>query len=517
MTAYGWESFEERARPEPAPVPATVLTVSELVLRASNVLEAEFGTVAVEGEISSFRFVQKSGHMYWTLKDASSAVECVMYRSDNQRLRFPLADGIHVVIVARPTIYRVRGRFQLTVVDVLPQGRGALYLRLEALREKLAAEGLFEAARKRPLPFCPFVVGVVTSGEGAAVRDICTVVRRRAPATRILLKAVPVQGREAAPEIARAIRWFAVHRVVDVVIVGRGGGSLEDLWAFNEEIVVRAVAESPIPVVSAVGHETDTTLVDFAADVRAPTPSAAAERVVPDTLEIGRGVLACFRRLARAVERRRLQRLDSALAPIRRYGFRRTRDRARESRQRWGDAIEALAPAVERQRRRRIDVALAPLRRYGFRRVRDRERELRARWWEASTTIPPTIVGRLDGDRMRFHGASAAMPAPIGGARADLARRLERARRLAREAARSHERVRTRHDHLVERLAALSPFAILERGYAIVQGPTGRVVTEAAGLAPGDSLTIQLARGGVGAIVESTDPDKKPGASEEEG
>jgi exodeoxyribonuclease VII large subunit len=477
------EFAASRSRSEPAP--ASILTVSELVLRASNALEAEFGTVAVEGEISSLKRAG-SGHLYWTLKDASSAVECVMYRSDNQRLRFGLADGARVVVVARPTIYRVRGRFQLTVVEVLPQGRGALYLRYEQLRERLAAEGLFDEARKRKLPRWPRVVGLVTSAEGAAVRDICTIIRRRAPATRMVLKPVPVQGREAAPEIARAIRWFARHRVAEVLIVGRGGGSLEDLWAFNEEIVVRAIAESPLPVVSAVGHETDTTLADFAADLRAPTPSAAAEAVVPETREIGRTVLQCFQRLARAVERQRVRRIEAALAPIRRYGFRRVCDRMRESRQRWGEASDALVPAVQRQQRRRIEERLAPLRRYGFRRVRDQARGARATLAQCTAALGPTVVGRIDADRVR----------------------LERARRIARETARRHERVKTRHAHLEERLHSLSPLAILDRGYAVVHGPDGGVVTDAARLIAGDPLAIRVASGRVAARVTEVEPGR---------
>jgi exodeoxyribonuclease VII large subunit len=226
-----------------------VLTVSQLLLRATNALVAELGSVTVEGEISSFHHAMKSGHMYWTLKDATSEVRCVMFRSDNQQLEFPLVDGTHVVVMARPTIYPSRGQFQLQITQVLPRGRGALHLQFEALRKKLAAEGLFDSERKRSLPFWPLRIGVITSAEGAAVRDIISVIHRRAPATRIVLKPVPVQGREAAPEIARAIEWFSAQTVAEVIIVGRGGGSLEDLWAFNEEVVVRAIAASTIPIV----------------------------------------------------------------------------------------------------------------------------------------------------------------------------------------------------------------------------------------------------------------------------
>lgn len=449
-----------------AAAPATVMTVSELVMRASGALEAEFGTVAVEGEISSYSWVQRSGHMYWTLKDAASQVECAMFRSDNLRLRFRVVDGERVVVIGRPTIYRIRGRFQIVVSDVLPQGRGALWLRFEELKRKLAAEGLFDEDRKRALPFWPRAVAVVTSSDGAALRDICTVIGRRSPATRVLLKAVPVQGREAAPEIARAVRWFARNRVAEVLIVGRGGGSLEDLWAFNEEIVVRAIVESPIPVVSAVGHETDTTLADFAADLRAPTPSAAAEHVVPEAREIARSVVGCFRRLSRAVERQRLRRVEEALAPIKRYGFRRVRDRLREARQRWGEGVDALAPSVR---------------------------------------------ARSDDARLRLSSAREWLPEGPKGRRADTERRLEVARALPRELARKNERVRTRYEHAVERLQAASPLAILDRGYAVVTGPDGAVLREAAGVEFGDRLRVRLARSALGVQVTDIETDTEEG------
>jgi len=439
-----------------AAVPATVMTVSELVMRAGGALEAELGTVAVEGEVSSFSWVQRSGHMYWTLKDAASQVECAMFKSDNQRLRFRVADGQRVVVIGRPTIYRVRGRFQIVVSDVLPQGRGALWLRFEELKRTLAAEGLFAEERKRAVPYWPRAVAVITSSDGAALRDICTVIGRRSPSTRILLKAVPVQGREAAPAIARALGWFARNRVADVLIVGRGGGSLEDLWAFNEEIVVRAIVASPIPVVSAVGHETDSTLADFAADLRAPTPSAAAERVVPDTREIARTVIGCFRRLSRAIERQRVRRVSEALAPIRRYGFRRVRDRHREARQRWGEGADALAPSLK---------------------------------------------ARADDLRLRLAAAREALPDGPRDRAAAAGRRLEAARALPRNVARRKERVRTRYAHALERLQAASPLAILERGYAVVTGPDGAALRDAVAVEPGDRLRVRLARGTLGARV----------------
>lgn len=486
-------------------LPGPVLTVSALMLRASNALVAEFGTVAVEGEVSSHHYHGGSGHMYWTLKDTASEVRCVMFRSDNQRLGFDLADGVHVIVIARPTIYQSRGQFQLQVTEVLPQGRGLLHLRFEALKNKLAAEGLFAAERKRSLPYWPRRIGIVTSAEGAALRDIATVIRRRAPATMVLLKAVPVQGAGAAPGIARAIRWFAVHRVADILIVGRGGGSLEDLWAFNEEAVVRAVAESPVPVVSAVGHETDTTLVDYAADLRAPTPSAAAERVVPETREIARAVNVSFHRLGRAVERRRLDRAENALTLIRRYGFRRVRTLRADARQAWGGAVVALPRAVSHQRQRRVAAALAPLTRYGFRRVADRRRRVADGWESAVQGLTPSMAGRMDDARLRLQESVAGLPAGAAVSLSAARNALAGGSRLNIVPARLQARVRTQHRHLAERLRAADPLAILARGYAVVTDADDRVITDAASVAAGDRLGIWLAHGRVTAEVTTTD------------
>ncbi|MGH7571167.1 MAG: exodeoxyribonuclease VII large subunit [Gemmatimonadota bacterium] len=446
--------------PGAATVPDEVMTVSELVFRASGALVAELGTVAVEGEVSSYHHHRASGHTYWTLKDRASEVRCVMFKSDNERLAFPLEEGMHLVAVARPTIYRARGQFQLEVTQIVPRGIGALYLRFEALKKKLGEEGLFDDARKRVLPYWPASIGIVTSGEGAAVRDIATVILRRAPATRIVLKPVAVQGKEAAPEIARAIRWFGRHAVAEVLIVGRGGGSLEDLWAFNEEIVVRAIADSRVPIVSAVGHETDTTLSDYAADLRAPTPSAAGEHVVPETREIARGLFDQFRRLSRAIERQRLRRLEAALAPIKRYGFRRVRDRGHEARQRWAEASAGLGPA---------------------------------------------LAGRLGGHRADLASITVDLPGSLTGRLGVAHRVLDRAPGLARELGRRHERVAVRARHLADRLQSASPFSILERGYAIVTDPRGQVVRDAARLTAGEELAIQLGRGRVSARVTRVD------------
>jgi len=265
-----------RSFPSPGDSPSRrVFTVPELtgLVRAS--LEADFSEVWLEGEISNLR-APGSGHLYCTLKDDSSQMRAVIFRSTALRLRFGLEDGLHVVARGRVTVYEPRGEYQVVLEYVEPKGRGAQQVAFEQLKTRLAAEGLFDLDRKRPLPVFPRTVGIVTSLSGAAVRDMMTVLHRRCPVLRIIIAPVSVQGEDSAEQITSAIRSLNALGPVDVMIVGRGGGSSEDLWSFNDERVVRAIAASPIPVVSAVGHETDVTLADFVADLRAPTPSAAA-------------------------------------------------------------------------------------------------------------------------------------------------------------------------------------------------------------------------------------------------
>jgi exodeoxyribonuclease VII large subunit len=256
-----------------------VYTVTELTVRVRDLLETEFYEVWVEGELSNCR-LWNTGHLYFTLKDESSQIRGVIFRSALRYLRFKPVDGLRVAARGRVSVYEPKGEYQLTCEHMEPQGLGALQLAFDQLKKRLQEEGLFDAGRKRPLPSLPRKIGIVTSLEGAAVRDIIKVLRRRYANAHLVIRPARVQGEGAAAEIARGVK--AIGRVpgVDVVIVGRGGGSIEDLWAFNEEVVARAIAQSPVPVISAVGHETDTTIADFVADVRAPTPSAAAELVV---------------------------------------------------------------------------------------------------------------------------------------------------------------------------------------------------------------------------------------------
>jgi exodeoxyribonuclease VII large subunit len=266
------------------PQPAK-LTVSRLVELIREVVESNFFAVTVEGEVSNFA-VPSSGHWYFTLKDGQAQLRAVMFRSRNRLVAIPPADGLKMVCSGTVSVYPARGEVQFIVDTLVPAGIGSLQAAFEALKARLAAEGLFAEARKRSLPTFPCTVGIVTSPTGAAIHDLLNVLRRRAPGLRILLRPVRVQGEGAAAEIAAGIADLNRHGAADVLIVGRGGGSLEDLWAFNEETVARAIAASAIPVISAVGHEVDVTIADFVADLRAPTPSAAAELVAKSRLEL---------------------------------------------------------------------------------------------------------------------------------------------------------------------------------------------------------------------------------------
>src|SRR5438093_3084804 len=264
---------------QPAPAARRALTVTELTIRLRDVLEGEFFEVWVEGELSNCR-IWNTGHLYFTLKDASSQLRGLMFRSALRYLKFKPADGLRVVARGKISVYEPKGEYQLVCEHLEPHGLGALQLAFDQLKQRLQAEGLFDAARKRPLPALPRKIGIVTSLDGAAIRDIIKVLGRRYPNAHLVIRPTRVQGDGAAIEVARGIAAIVNVPGIDVVIVGRGGGSVEDLWAFNEEAVARAIVASPGPVISAVGHEVDVTIADFAADVRAPTPSAAAEMVV---------------------------------------------------------------------------------------------------------------------------------------------------------------------------------------------------------------------------------------------
>src|SRR6266487_1844224 len=298
------------------PHTAKVFTVAELTRAIRGVLETKLGAVWVQGEISNYK-LHPSGHQYFTLKDQRAQISCVIWRDTMAPLRQPLADGAQVQVYGTVTVFEARGQYQLNVQILQPRGIGLLQAKFEALKRKLEAEGLFAAERKRPLPKFPRRIGVITSPGGAAIRDVLNVLRRRAPWLQILINPVRVQGAGAAQEIAVAIREFTLpseaFAPLDLIMITRGGGSIEDLWEFNEEIVARAIFHSAVPIVSAVGHEIDFTICDFVADLRAPTPSAAAELIVPDMIDLQRQIDGCTRALGRQLLNRvrdAQQRLD---------------------------------------------------------------------------------------------------------------------------------------------------------------------------------------------------------------
>ena len=294
-----------------AVTPPKIYTVSDLTTEIRTVLEDSFAGVWVEGELSNFRH-HSSGHMYFTLKDQESQIRAVMFRQQNRQLKFRPQDGLAILMYGEISVYEPRGEYQIVVEYMEPRGIGALQLAFEQLKERLQAEGLFDDSRKRPIPMLPGRIGVITSPTGAAIRDILQVLRRRFAGVDVLIYPVTVQGDQAAPEIVEAIRELNRRGGLDVLIVARGGGSIEDLWAFNEEVVARAIAGSKIPVISAVGHQVDYTIADFVADLRAPTPSAAAELVVSKKDELAQRLDDLQARMSGAVR----SRLDALIARV---------------------------------------------------------------------------------------------------------------------------------------------------------------------------------------------------------
>lgn len=394
-----------------------VLSVAQLTQYIKNLFAADsqLNRLRVSGEISNFKY-HSSGHMYFTLKDAAASLRCVMFRSQNARLTFRPADGMKVVLGGRLSVYERDGQYQLYVDTMAPEGIGSLYAAFEELKKRLAAEGLFAQELKKPLPRIPERIGVVTSPTGAAVRDILTTLRRRFPRAEVLVVPVLVQGPEAAGQIAGAIDFLNGISGVDVMIIGRGGGSIEELWAFNEEVVARAIYHSRIPVVAAVGHETDVTIADFAADVRAATPTAAAELVVPDRRELEQALDAAKRRMA--------ARMTARLEHDRRY-------------------VERLAAA----------------------RVLTRPSE------------------RLDQHRQSLDHLAA---------------------KLESRMANLLQRCSARLDLLEGKLGALSPQAVLSRGFAICLDENGVVVRDAGQLTPGSGIRVRLEKGSADARVTQT-------------
>jgi exodeoxyribonuclease VII large subunit len=428
-----------------------IWTVSELTGRIRDLLARNFTDIWVQGEISNARLAQ-SGHLYFTLKDERAQIRCVCFKQQLRLLKFRPDDGLHVNVRGSVSVYETRGEYQIYVENIEPLGLGALQLAFEQLKKRLEAEGLFDPARKKPLPLLPRRIGLVTSPRGAAVRDVVRILRRRFPNAHLTLYPVRVQGEGAAKEIVEALKFFNRRKLADVLILARGGGSIEDLWAFNEEIVARAIAASAIPVISGVGHETDFTITDFAADVRASTPSAAAELVVQTRREFDKHI-ADLRESLGGLIRYRLLELSRRIHELSaRRGFRRPLDLLRQRRQRADEFTSRLALGL----RARLEQAR---KRYTRAQVRVASFDFRAK------------IGRL---RIRLERQSA-----------DLRVRAERFLRKKRELA---ERLRLQ---LEER----SPLRVLERGYAIAYDAAGNVLRSADQVALGDAVAIQLHRG----------------------
>lgn len=438
-----------------------VLTPSQLNILARGLLEDAFPSVVVEGELGNVSR-PASGHMYFTLKDARAQVRCALFKPKSQWLRFVPRDGLQVRARGRVTLYEARGEYQLILDTLEEAGEGALRRAFDALKARLQAEGLFEAARKRALPALPRRLGVITSPSGAAVRDVLSVLGRRFPLLEVEILPALVQGTEAPAQLLRMLQAAGASGRYDVLLLTRGGGSLEDLWAFNDEALVRAVADSPVPVVSAVGHETDFSLTDFAADLRAPTPSAAAELLTPDRIDL----LGRTRQLQRHVETAQRRALQDRHQRVDRLGLRlqalRPQARLETLRVRQDTAMRRLAAAFDRQ----LQQQRARLRHAG-------------------------VVLQTGSPQRRLQALRQQLDALRARPEAALRRRLQRDALHLRGLARS--------------LEAVSPLATIARGYSILQREDGTVIRRVDDVAPGDALQARLSDGNLRVRVESSD------------
>lgn len=440
-----------------------VLTVTELTTQIRLSLEQAFPELWVQGEVSNLR-TPSSGHLYFTLKDQTSQIRAVLFRSVANQLRFALRDGLQVIVRGRLNVYEVRGDYQIILEYLEPKGIGAFQLAFEQLKEKLEREGLFDSVRKRPLPFFPRKVGIVTSPSGAVIQDMLTIMKRRCPVLSVLIYPVAVQGEGAAEQIAEAIAILGRRRDVEVIIVGRGGGSLEDLWCFNEEIVVRAIAESKVPVVSAVGHEIDFTLADFAADYRAPTPSAAAEVVSPVLDDLIESIVSRWDRL--------VQHMQGKLTVL--------RHRVQLSHREIPDPMRWVYRQAQRldDLNNRLRVAL-----------RIQHSNIRPRLLALSSALtvhsPQARIGR----------ALVLVP--------QLLSRLKHAI-LGSVGLKRHV-----FQSRLSGLNTLNPLAILSRGYSVIESlPEGVIVKSAKDVSPGSRIRARLAEGQLSCVVDEvrTDP-----------
>lgn len=460
------------AEPEREPgtkeeVKENVESVTQVTRRIRDLLESGIGSVWVRGEVSNHRR-QSSGHHYFTVKDAGAQLACVMFRGNASGAATALADGREVQVFGEVSVYEARGQYQMIVRQVRAAGLGALQERFEALKRKLQAEGLFENGRKRPVPRFPRTVAIVTSPTGAALQDMLNILKRRAPWLRVLVFPVRVQGTGAAEEIAAALRLIGRGQElsgmpeIDTVVIARGGGSLEDLWAFNEEVTARAVAACPLPVISAVGHEIDFTIADFVADLRAPTPSAAAELLTPDRAELLASLTQLGDRLRRRLEQTMAQ-YRRVLELVSRGALTRDADRLLSPwRQRVDDAEESLADASRQAFRDRLESL--------------RELEIKL-------------------ERHRPDRVLAERRAALSLMEERLRTRVEAALRLRR----------AELDRRRDQLAALGPDSVLSRGFSVTLDKAGRAVRDARQLRPGDEFTTRLAKGKVRGVVRDVE------------
>ncbi|MBI3478403.1 MAG: exodeoxyribonuclease VII large subunit [Acidobacteria bacterium] len=439
-----------------------IWTVRALVSAVRTHLEREYADCWVEGEISNLR-IPDSGHLYFTLKEESAQIRVVMFRSSAKLLRFRPENGLHVTVRGRITVYEDRGELQISAEFMEPQGAGALQLAFEQLKARLEAEGLFDSSRKKEIPPLPHRIGVITSPQGAALRDILNILARRHHSASVLIYPAQVQGESAPVEVTAGVQYFNRTRDVEVIIIARGGGSAEDLAAFNHEGLARAVAASKIPVISAIGHETDFTIVDFVSDLRAPTPSAAAELVIRSRQEIEAQAEDIYRRLDRAIRYRLLMARQELSERTQQGAFARMMDGINRRQQRLDEASFRL----ERAERQLVE-------------------RCRRRWEIASSTV------RHYDARQRLRAIAQQLAAHTASLAAAAHARLLAGRAIL--------------DRRVAELEALSPVAILNRGYALVFDGKGQLVTDASRLKQGDDVTARVARGSVRAKVNSVDP-----------
>lgn len=435
-----------------------VWAVRDLVSAARTHLEREYSDIWVEGEISNFR-AQDSGHLYFTLKDRDAQLRAVMFRTQARLLRFRPENGMQIILRGRVTVYENRGELQLVAEYLEPKGAGALQIAFEQLKAKLEAEGLFDAARKKAIPALPHCIGVVTSPQGAALRDILNILRRRHHSASVLIFPAQVQGEAAALDVSAGVKHFNRAKNVDVIIVARGGGSAEDLAAFNHEGLARAIASSQIPIISAVGHETDFTIVDFVADLRAPTPSAAAELVIRSRQEIEDQTESLRMRLARAIRYRLLMARQTLTQAAQQGAFARMMDGINQRQQKLDD----LTYRLEKSQRRLIE-------------------QNRRRWERASAAVRHYDARRV-----------------LAGMGKDLATQTANLGAAMRNTLLVHK---SRLERLGLQLQALSPVAILERGYALVFDSSGNLVKDTRQVAVGDKVSARLAQGTLTARVE---------------